>query len=69
MLSVRPPNKRLYQTAVTPSLVAHSSLKAWETLADPHKHELCGVLDQLTLCFAISSRTSGMRSTGTSIAV
>ena len=30
---------------------------------------LCVVLDQLTLCFAISSRTSGTRSTGTSIAV
>ena len=27
------------------------------------------VFDQLTLCFAISSRTSGTRSTGTSIAV
>ena len=30
---------------------------------------LCVVFDQLTLCFAISSRTSGTRSTGTSIAV
>ena len=30
---------------------------------------LCDVRDQLTLCFAINSRTSGMRSTGTSIAV